>query len=108
MTRFLDGPAQGTTLRLARSPMFLRVVIDAAGNVDALDQLDDDVRTGETAHVYKLFGDIGSVITCSRGRGCRMEQIAEYRLHTKQPGQELLRDNQAWQTWAMGEANEST
>jgi hypothetical protein len=105
MVRFLDGPAKGVTLSLARSPRFLRVVIDLAGQVDALDQPEDVVRAGETAYVYELFGDIGSVIYCSRGHGCRREQVAEYRQYAKQPSQELLGDNQAWQTWAMSQAH---
>lgn len=105
MIRFLDGPAKGAQLSLARSPHFLRVVIDPAGNVDALDQLDDTMRPGETAHVYELSGDIGTVIACTRGKGCRTMAIAEYRLYAKQPSQELLRDNQAWQAWAMSEAH---
>lgn len=105
MVRFLDGPAAGTSLVLCRAPIFLRVVIDAAGNVDALDQLDDVMRPDEVAHVYRLDDDMGVAFACTRGKGCGRLAIATYRLYARQPGQELLRDNQAWQTWAMGQAN---
>lgn len=41
MTTFTDGPAAETVLELRRAPKFLRVVRDADGTVDALDQLND-------------------------------------------------------------------
>ena len=104
MIRFLDGPANGSKLSLERAPMFLRVVIDQAGGIDALDQLYDTMREGETAHVYELASTVQNVIACTRGHGCRFMAIAEYRLYAKQPSQELLRDNKAWREWAMGEA----
>lgn len=102
MIRFLDGPAEGVKLSLGRAPMFLRVVIDPGGNVDALEELEDRVRDGETAHVYQLAGDYGTGFACMRGQGCRA--IAAYRLYAKQPSQDLLRDNKAWREWAIGEA----
>lgn len=107
MIRFLNGPAQGSSLSLQRVPYFLRVVIDPAGQVDALDQLEDTVRDGETAHVYHKVGDTGRVILCSRGKGCRSEWTAEYRLYAEQPSQDVLRDNVAWHTWAMERAEEA-
>lgn len=108
MIRFLDGPAQGAKLSLERAPRFLRVVIDQAGEIDALDQLDDKMRAGETGHVYELASQVQNVIACTRGNGCLFMAIADYRLYAQQPSQELLRDNQAWQEWAQGQANEST
>jgi len=104
MVQFLDGPAKDTRLDLARAPMFLRVVIDPAGKVDALDQLDDVMRPDETGHVYKLAEDVGVGFACTRGKGCRRIAIASYRLYAHQPGQELLRNNDAWQKWATAQA----
>jgi len=99
MIRFIAGPAEGAALSLRRVPHFLRVVVDQAGTVDALDQLGDTIREGETAHVYVLAGKPSSAIVCSRGKGCRQELIAEYRQHDEQPPQAILRDNAEWQAW---------
>ena len=35
MLKFLDGPAAGKSLACARAPLFLRVVVDADGNLGA-------------------------------------------------------------------------
>lgn len=103
MIEFLHGPANGEKLSLSRAPKFLRVVIDQAGKVDALDQLDDEVRDGETVYVYRIDGQAGSGVMCSRGRGCQRFLSARYLPHSEQPPQELLRDNDAWRTWAMSQ-----
>lgn len=104
MIKFVDGPAAGSHLTLRRVPQFLRVVIDQAGGIDALDQLDDTVRDGETVHVYHRVDEVSEVILCSRGPSrCRRETWAEYRLYTQQPDQAVLRDNEVWQAWAMAE-----
>jgi len=58
MTRFLDGPAAGKTLSLSYAPMYLRVVIDPKGNVDALDAPDDSPRPGEIVHLYRRHGPV--------------------------------------------------
>ena len=104
MITFLDGPAEGKQLSLSRAPYFLRVVIDADGGVDALDQLDDEIRPGETPHVYYQSEAIAHAIVCSRGRGCRSEHIANYKLFEEQPPQELLADNARWGEWAETKA----
>jgi hypothetical protein len=106
MITFLDGPAEGKRLSLSRAPYFLRVVIDAAGNVDALDQLSDTIRAGEVAWVYYKTEDLGGVIFCSRGKGCRHEEMATYKVFGEQPPQDLLCDNARWVEWATakGEA----
>ena len=102
--KFLDGPAAGSHLTLGRVPQFLRVVIDQAGGVDALDQLDDTIRDGETAYVYHREGEVSEVLVCSRGPSrCRRETWAEYRVYPEQPDQAVLRENEEWQTWAMAE-----
>ena len=105
MITFLDGPAEGRQLSLSRAPYFLRVVIDLAGAVDALDQLDDTVRAGETAYVYQQAEDLGTAIYCSRNPSrCRTVRSAAYRLYATQPPQDVLCDNGAWSKWAVAEA----
>ena len=86
MIQFLDGPAKGTSLCLNRAPMFLRVVIDPRGQVEALDQLDDTPEADEKIHVYR----------CTRGEGggCRRGVMAQYRLYEAQPSGEEARDNE--------------
>lgn len=106
MIRFLDGAAKGTVLSLRRVPWFLRVVIDEAGQVDALDQLDDQAREGETLYVYRQAGQASRAILCSRGRGCRTEISCDYSLWPDQPPQEVLRDNDQWREWAEARGKE--
>lgn len=55
MFSFLDGPAKGSSLNLARAPVFLSVVIDSrGGKIDALDQLNDTPHPCEPIYVYRL------------------------------------------------------
>jgi hypothetical protein len=105
MIHFVDGPAEGTRLNLARAPYFLRVVIQPLGAVDALDQLDDEPLPGESIHVYRMVGEPSFVIACSRGKngGCRRMTIAEYRLHECQPEHAVARDREQWSRWAEEE-----
>ena len=107
MITFLDGPAEGRKLDLGRVPYFLRVVVDRDGGVDALDQLDDQIRDTETAHVYvRAGGQVSTGFVCSRGRGgkgCQRLLACDYRLHGTQPAQAILRDNEAWTEWATAE-----
>ena len=105
-TTFLDGPAQGTRLSLQRAPIFLRVVIDADGTVDALDQLSDQPTATEKISVYHLAGEPSHFIACSRGKGggCRRGVIAEYRLHPEQPTDEEARDFEKWAAWVANQA----
>ena len=54
MTIFVDGRAEGARLSLSRSPHFLRVVVDAYGRVDALDQINDEARRKhDSAHLVE-------------------------------------------------------
>lgn len=97
---FLDGPASEARLSLRRAPILLRVVIDQAGTVDALDQLTDTPAPTETIHVYRIVpGSLIRAIVCSRGRGCRHESTAQYQLHENQPADEDARDTAKWQAW---------
>ncbi len=100
-TTFLDGPAESKRLNLARSPMFLRVVISPTGDVDALDLLDDEPKDNETIHVYRLAQSLGSGFFCSRGNGCRRFSSAIYALNDVQPGDEIVRDVLKWRSWCQ-------
>ena len=102
MITFVDGPAAGVSLSLQRTPMLLRVVTEACGAVDALDQLDDEPRPGESICVYQIVGLPRRGIACSRGKGCRPFVVAEYRLCSDQPIGDEARDG--WPEWAEQQA----
>lgn len=109
MITFQQGPADGKTLCLQRVPVYLRVVVDKSGNIDALDQLDDTPRAGETIHVYKLLNHAGTVHIDRRDpktgkRFGEWMQMAYYQLMEVQPTQEQARDTAAWQSWVMEQA----
>lgn len=101
MITFLDGPAKGTTLDLKRAPKYLRVAIDAKGEVDALDQLDDTPRDDETLHAYRMVGQPTRYHVCRSPRKLSgWHNQAEYEMVDEQPQDEVLRDTQRWQQWA--------
>lgn len=106
VTRFQDGPAAGKTLMLKRAPIFPRVVVHSeTGEVDALDQVDDSPRPGETCHAYILTGRPGSChINRGGGRG-GFYPVSEYRLVAEQPGQNTMRDLVAWRAWTENHAH---
>jgi hypothetical protein len=107
MTHFEDGPAKGQILTLGRSPVFLRVV-EKDGTWDALDQVDDKPAVGERVHVYRLHGSTGTAFIDGRDprtgrRFGRAVSIANYRLHTNQPGDEVTRSVSNWRAWCEQE-----
>ena len=109
MTNFLNGPAAGVSLELARSPLFLRVVLGAGGVWDALDLLSDGPRVSEAVHAYRREGDAGSVhldYTESRTGRRRGRDIAyaEYRVVAVQPADATMRDTAAWRAWCQARA----
>jgi len=104
MITFHDGPASGSCLDLRRAPVFLRVVIDDDGTIDALDQLDDAPKATEQIYVYRLDGPPGQGFLCSRGKGCRTFVVADYRFWCKQPRDSEARTNAAWREWAALQA----
>ena len=103
---FLSGPASNANLELQRTPIFLRVVIDPDGKVDALDQLDDAAAPAESIYVYVFSSKHGGGFVCSRGRGggCRSLMLVRYRFFETQPADEILRDNARWAAWATEQA----
>jgi len=109
MITFEDGPAQGQALTLSRAPFLLRVVIDADGTVDGLDQLTDTPKSTEAVHVYRRIADAGVAHVDRRdpktGRrtGVWMA-FAKYRLARIQPTDAEARQTAAWQQWATTNA----
>lgn len=107
MIRFLDGPAGGVLLTLRRAPQYLRVVRDAQGQWDALDQLDDQPAVGETIFAYRMASFDGSAHYCGRDakgkRFGRTEAHAAYRYIDPQPEPLWLCNNTHWQAWAIAQ-----
>lgn len=111
-TKFLDGPAKGVRMSLRRSPMFIRVVRRAPDVWDALDQLADEPKPGETVVVYRLVSRDGGAFLDyrdSRGRRCgHFEPSATYALAPAQPDAATARDTAAWQAWCQAQVKEET
>jgi hypothetical protein len=103
---FIGGPAtarQGMLLR--RAPDYLRIVVDADGGVDALDQLVDTPQDGELVHVYRRRGGVDAAHLCYRGKQKHRSgyyAIAEYEYLADVDG-EQLRDTDAWRAWAQAQ-----
>ena len=99
MTTFQDGPAKGRTLMLKRAPIFLRVVVDARGKWDALDQVDDEPAADEKLYAYQLAENPGHChINAGRGRG-GFYPMARYCLISPQPAESEMRTTLAWIKW---------
>jgi hypothetical protein len=102
MTTFENGPAAGQTLMLKRCPVFLRVVRNSSGEVDALDQLDDEPAADEAIFAYRTDGTTGTVhIRKKFGGG--FYPIADYRIVENQPSDEIMRSSQKWAEWCKTE-----
>jgi len=102
MTSFLNGPAQGKTLQLKRSPHFLRVV-EANGKWDALDKLSDKPEKHETLYAYEITGTAGQVhIYGTKISG--WYSLANYKFIASQPTDAQMRDAATWRQWCMDNA----
>jgi hypothetical protein len=99
MVKFLDGPAVGEVLQLRRAPLLLRVVRDARGKWDALDQLSDAPDRGETIFVYYVTGKPTDVHINAGRKGSGWYKFAEYRFFEHQPTDHSMRDTAAWRSW---------
>lgn len=101
MISFRLGPAGGQQLSLARTPTYLRVVIDTDGSIDALDQLEDTPEPSERIVVYKLNHSSGMRgFVCGRG-GCVPLIDAAYDYLLEQPEDREVRDTEAWRAWCQ-------
>jgi hypothetical protein len=108
VTTFADGPAAGVRLVLGRAPWLLRVVRSAAGEWDALDQLGDTPRPGETISVYYRASDVlrYHVLMVKRSQSGWRES-ADYKLLSEQPPESVVRDTAAWQKWCQHEGRQA-
>lgn len=107
MTKFVDGPAEGVTLRLKYAPLYLRAVRGPMGNWDALDQALDRPEPNETVVVYRRRGEPYAihVLRMVKGRReCGWYQGAYYELNPVQPDEAVLRDGRAWNAWCAQQA----
>jgi len=104
MINFIGGPASGEELMLRRAPLYLRVVVGRRGKLDALDQIDDQANSTEKIYVYRRIGEATRYHLKS---SCRSMSgywpRAEYGYVEPQPGDDQVRDNNAWQAWAMAQ-----
>jgi hypothetical protein len=107
MSTFRDGPAGGQSLANGRQPLFLRVVVDAAGGVDCLDHLEDVAKPDERIHVYELVPNTDKGIALVRVGGhrgqpatCIPMALGDYR-HRPDVDGELVRDTLAWRNWCL-------
>ena len=104
MTTFLDGPLKGVVLRLRRSPKYLRATRRAVAGLyefDALDQLDDTPRDGESLHCYYRVADDGWIHVKMQGPGSGMHRIATYALFRPEPSEADMWTNVAWRAWCL-------
>lgn len=104
MSTFLDGPAEGQTLRLRNPTIMLRVVQAADGSWDALDMPEDVARPDEKVYVYRATLKPTSVVHVDypnkQGKRCGSWHCdAEYRLLPEQPADEIVRDLRRWRAW---------
>jgi hypothetical protein len=117
VTEFVDGPAAGVSLWLARAPKLLRVVSrrprrkddTVVGGLawDALDQLGDAPAADEQVHVYRLAGRVTCVhVDWHDGRGRRggTFRSATYSCLSEQPGDADTRTTAAWRAWCVRNA----
>ena len=105
MITFLDGPAFGQALDLERTPCALRVVVNANGQWDALDQIKDDPKPDDTIHVYTLASVPGTVHIDYRDaqgrRSGKWLRSAQYRAWPQSVADEELRTWDAWTAWCL-------
>lgn len=100
MLELVDGPCKGAYM-CKRAPDYLRAVIDANGDIDCLDQIEDTPKSTESVYVYKRIGLAGTIhIHATKGSG--WYAMGTYNFLHDVDG-EKLRDNQAWQIWAIAQ-----
>lgn len=102
MTTFTNGPALKAMLLLKRHPIYLRVIRDAKGKFDALDQLNDTPAEGERIIVYRLVSKEGGAFVDWTEKGRRVGgyfPCATYELCEVQPDHATASDTTAWRKW---------
>ncbi len=104
MLKFNDGPASGKTIFAKRAPLYLRVAIDADGEIDVLDQLGDVAKEGEVLFAYKEVGT-RHVVECIFKD--RVDESGIYSLVDIQPSDTIMRSQARWETWVVHHHAES-
>jgi hypothetical protein len=104
MTKLIDGPGAGKALMLRRVVTLLRVTVNEAGEIDALDQPEDAPKPEEEwIYVYVNTGQNGGTCHVRYGGNKRhlsgFYAVAEYRLYDLQPPDVTMRDNAKWRAW---------
>lgn len=102
MVEFIDGPAKGAQLNLRRIPKFIRVVIDATGNVDALDLKTDRAQANEKVYVYRAVDNTsvsGFVCGIKRAHGCIFFNSCKYAMYKDQPENSIMHHRALWEQW---------
>jgi hypothetical protein len=83
---------------LKRTPLWLRVVIDGNGKVDALNEVKDEPREGETVYVYALSAYLGAThIRAKKGGG--FYPNVEYKLAYEGETGPALYARKGWEAW---------
>lgn len=106
MSTFIDGPAKDCRLSFARAPYFLRMVCDATGKWDGLDQITDTPEAGEKIFVYRKVSDDGVAFVDGRDpkTGKRFggyRALATYRFVEPQPDDATMRSSDSWNAWCL-------
>lgn len=105
MLTFTDGAASGSSFLSHRAPQLLRIVINEAGDIDALTDVSDEPKPGEVCHAYER---------CRTNPMVQIDRSARhpppvtgkfpstiYRSVTPQPGQDVMKDNAKWREWCV-------
>lgn len=109
MIQFRDGPAAGKLLELQRAPFFLRVVEGPAGEIDALDQVQDKVEKTEKPIAYCRVTERGSVYVLYTDKGRRRGKwlaTGAYKVSPLQPSEAIMRSNNRWRKWCEQKIDE--
>lgn len=104
----LKHPQFKGSIRLARTPRFLRFVL-SDGKWDALDQLEDTPADNEVIYAAELVRrGVIHVDGTRKGRRCGWtEHTADYELVSSPPAQEILRSTEKWREWCRTAAAKS-
>ncbi len=105
MLNLIDGPCMGIFM-VKRAPKYLRAVVNTKGKTDVLDQIEDTPGEDEIVYVYRLEGSNGIVHIHGKPSVCGWYALGQYHWMPEVNGQEL-RDNTAWQKWALANDKES-
>lgn len=108
MLTLRGGPVEGT-YAAKRAPVYLRGVVDAEGERDVLDLLEDTPRAQEQVYVYRRVGEAGHVHLRMSGAARRASgfyALADYEYLPDVDG-EQVRERDAWHAWVHAQPEEA-